>query len=312
MTPILSGLVPLFLVFLITGARGAPEVNSSWWHPTPGLKFQYQLIIPMDPDQHFIPGVQVYVIDGFDTEAEAVKALIAKGNDSFPVYPVCYLSAGTFEDWRPDAADFSESDKGSPLGDWPGEAWINISSESVRAIMRKRMEMCRDKGFVAVDTDNVNGYNNANGLGLTARDQLSYNRWLAATAHELGLAIGLKNDLEQLEQLAPSFDFFVNEQCHAYNECSAYNFIRSAGKPVWNIEYIPSAFKEACRNQTGLETIFKTIKLGVCRHDCSSLVLECPPDESSTGLLSVASPWLQLLCTALAVCACHMLSRAGL
>ena len=71
--------------------------------------------------------------------------------------------------------------------------------------------MCRDKGFVAVDPDNVNAYANVNGLGLTQGDQLAYNTWLAAAAHELGLAVGLKNDLEQLDALVPLYDFFVNE-----------------------------------------------------------------------------------------------------
>lgn len=74
------------------------------------------------------------------------------------------------------------------------------------------MEMCRDKGFVGVDPDNVNVYTNPNGLNnITANDQLVYNEWLADTAHDLGLAVGLKNDLEQIAELEPSFDFFVNE-----------------------------------------------------------------------------------------------------
>ena len=63
------------------------------------------------------------------------------------------------------------------------------------------MQMCKDKGFVAVDADNVDGYTNANGVGLTAADQLAFNTWLANTAHSLGLGIGLKNDLNQVRGL---------------------------------------------------------------------------------------------------------------
>ena len=37
-----------------------------------------------------------------------------------------------------------------------------------------------------------------NGLGLTYADQLAYNLWLADTAHSMGLACGLKNDLGQV------------------------------------------------------------------------------------------------------------------
>jgi hypothetical protein len=73
------------------------------------------------------------------------------------------------------------------------------------------MQMCKDKGFLAVDGDNVDGFQNPNGIGLTAADQLAYNSWLAATAHGLGLAAGLKNDLDQIPQLVGVFDFFVNE-----------------------------------------------------------------------------------------------------
>lgn len=73
------------------------------------------------------------------------------------------------------------------------------------------MQLCKGKGFLAVDPDNVDGYQNDNGVGLTAADQLAFNTWLAQTAHGLGLGAGLKNDLGQLTELTPYFDFFVNE-----------------------------------------------------------------------------------------------------
>ncbi|KIZ04460.1 hypothetical protein MNEG_3491 [Monoraphidium neglectum] len=199
----------LVAVCLVKAA--AAPATATWWQPSRNEKFQYQLSVALDPDKHFIPGVQVYIVDAFDTPADAVAALKAKGDASAPVVPVCYISAGTWEDWRPDAGDFADSDKGAALGNWPGEYYANLRSDNVRAIMRRRMEMCRDKGFLAVDADNVDAYSNANGLGLTAEDQLDYNTWLAATAHELGLGMGLKNNLNQMAQLAPLFDFFVNE-----------------------------------------------------------------------------------------------------
>lgn len=54
-------------------------------------------------------------------------------------------SAGTREDWRPDAAAFGEADIGDPLANWEGERWLDVTSANVRDIVRKRMEMCRDK-----------------------------------------------------------------------------------------------------------------------------------------------------------------------
>ena len=67
---------------------------------------------------------------------------------------MCYFSAGSSEDWRPDFGDFLASDLGAPLGNWPGERYLDIRSANVRAIMARRMQMCKDKGFVAVDPDN--------------------------------------------------------------------------------------------------------------------------------------------------------------
>lgn len=43
-------------------------------------------------------------------------------------------SAGTFEDWRPDASQFTAADKGASNG-WPGESWIDTRSPNVRTIM---------------------------------------------------------------------------------------------------------------------------------------------------------------------------------
>jgi hypothetical protein len=45
----------------------------------------------------------------------------------------------------------------------------------------------------------------------SASDQLEFNRWLAAESHARGMAAGLKNDVLQIPELAPEFDFFVNE-----------------------------------------------------------------------------------------------------
>ena len=225
---------------------------------------------------------QVYAIDGFDNTAAAVGSIKAKGG-----YPVCYISAGTWENWRPDASKFLSSDKGKSVTGWQGEKWLNIRSDNVKTIMRARMQMCKDKGFVAVDPDNVDGYTNSNGLALTAADQLSYNAWLADTAHSLGLAVGLKNDLSQILQLAPKFDFAINEACQRYAECGLYSPMKAAGKPVWNVEYSSKTFSAACLCQAtyGVMTIQKTTGLDAWRAECASATTTC---GSSSAALTVA------------------------
>ncbi|OIQ72656.1 hypothetical protein GALL_457180 [mine drainage metagenome] len=100
-----------------------------------------------------------------------------------------------------------------------------------------RLNLAVHKGCDGVDADNVDGYTNSTGFPLTGNDQLAYNRFLSAQAHSRKLAIGLKNDIDQLDYLAVSFDFAVNEQCHEFNECAGYRAFTSLNKPVLNIEY---------------------------------------------------------------------------
>lgn len=176
--------------------------------------------------------VQMQDFDGFDNAASVVALVHAKGAKA-----VCYFSAGSAEDWRPDYEQFAAADKGKALQGWAGEYWLDTRSPNVRAIMVARIQMCKAKGFDAIDPDKVDGYDHDTGLALSAADQLDYNTFLARTAHENGLAILLKNDTKQVAQLASLFDGSVVEQCARYNECAAYSPMVAAGHPVFAIEY---------------------------------------------------------------------------
>ena len=93
------------------------------------------------------------------------------------------------------------------------------------------------KGCDGVEPDNMDGYANASGFTLSFEDQLAYNRQIANEAHRRGLAVGLKNDLDQIPGLVAYFDFAVNEQCFEYAECDALSAFIDAGKAVLNAEY---------------------------------------------------------------------------
>ena len=107
---------------------------------------------------------------------------------------------------------------------------------------------------------------NESGFALTDEDQLAYNRWLAATAHELGLSIGLKNDLNQIEDLVEDFDWALNEQCFQYDECELLLPFIEAGKAVFGVEYSEEGLKPAAycpiANEYGFSWLTKTYDLG--------------------------------------------------
>jgi hypothetical protein len=183
----------------------------------------------------------VYDVDGFDTSATEVAKLHALGR-----HVVCYIDAGTWENWRPDARKFPHSVLGKPNG-WPGERWLDVRRLSVlEPIMARRFQMCAAKRFDAIEPDNIDGFENATGFPITAADQLRYDEWIANEAHALGLAVLQKNDPEQARTLQPYFDGVLDEQCNQYHECGSFRPYLKAGKPVMNAEYKRSLYPGFC------------------------------------------------------------------
>jgi hypothetical protein len=216
---------------LFAGAFGGPyppDPVHDWWKPNVTDTWQWQL----DGTVNSAYDVNVYDIDMFESSAELIGDLHDGGHSV-----VCYFSAGSYENWRPDVGAFKEADLGGTVDGWPGERWLDIRSDNVRAIMKARLDLAVQKGCDGVEPDNIGGYSNDTGLPLTADDQLDYNRFLAHEAHSRNLAIALKNDIEQAADLADDFDFSVNEQCHEYDECDGLAVFINAGKPVFNAEY---------------------------------------------------------------------------
>ncbi|MFN2148625.1 MAG: endo alpha-1,4 polygalactosaminidase [Anaerolineales bacterium] len=212
--------------------------------------------------------VDVFNLDLIETPPAAIEALHRKG-----VYVICYFSAGSWEDWRPDAEAFPGEVLGQSLKGWPGERWLDISLlDLLTPIMEGRLDLAVDKGCDGVDPDNVDGYQNETGFALQAQDQLAYNIFLSEAAHRRGLAIGLKNDLDQIPDLLPYFDWVLNEECFSYGECAQLVPFRESGKPVFIIEYVlpPEAFCPEA-NRVGFNAIRKNLELDAYRVDCHSI-----------------------------------------
>jgi hypothetical protein len=226
------------------GPAGA-NVSSTWFKPAANSSWHIQLQPQAGATQiNQNVDVDIYDIDLFDNSAEMIASLQSSGKKV-----ICYFSAGSYEQWRSDAAQFNEPDLGLPLDGWPGERWLDVRSDNVRQIMLARLDLAKQKGCDGVDPDNVDGYTNNTGLPLNATSQLDYNRFLTTEAHNRGLAVGLKNDLDQIPQLADWFDFSVNEQCHQFDECDTLIPFISAGKPVLNLEYASRYLNDEIQRQ---------------------------------------------------------------
>lgn len=106
------------------------------------------------PNQYTNPNVSLIDIDMFlHQNLTVVRDLRARG-----MHVICYFSAGSYEDWRPDAWKFKQDDLGNPLDGWPGEYWLDLNSDNVRSIMTARIEIAAQMNCSGIDPDNVDGY----------------------------------------------------------------------------------------------------------------------------------------------------------
>jgi len=244
-----------------SGGNGDQQ-GSVIWHPAPGIGWQWQLSGTVDTSLE----VAMYDIDLFDTPRDTIDRLHADGR-----VVICYFSAGSREDWRPDADEFPQGVLGNELDGWPGERWLDIRSPEVRRLMLARLDLAATKRCDGVEPDNVDSYQNDPGFPLSAGDQLDYNIFLAEAAHARGLSVGLKNDLDQVPQLVEHFDWALNEECFRYHECDLLDPFIATGKAVFQVEYGDADLADrVCpqANARDFDTLIKHLDLDTWRVAC--------------------------------------------
>jgi len=240
-------------------AAGDPVPHDDVWRPSPGTTWQWQLSGSIDTSRD----VEMYDVDLVDVPDGVFDTIHGDGRTL-----VCYFSAGSWEKWRDDAGDFPDEALGDELDGWAGERWLDVMNDDVRAIMAARLDLAVDRGCDGVEPDNVDGYANDSGLPLNATEQLDYNRFIADAAHERGLSVGLKNDLDQVEDLLPWFDWALNEECASYDECGLLEPFTGSGLAAFHVEYVDDwadaqdKADQVCGIGPDLDTLVKTWDLG--------------------------------------------------
>lgn len=236
--------------------RGAPRL---------GLTFQWQLAnLPVDTTVE----ADIYEIDGLDSPKSVVDDLHRKGRTA-----ICYVNVGAWEDFRDDKDAFPKSILGKVYAGYPDERWLDIRQiDALAPILSKRFDTCADKGFDAVEADNVDGFEQDTGFHLTAEDQLRFNRWVATEVHARGMQVALKNDGTQAKELEPNFDLVVTEDCVVQGNCEEYAPFRATGKLHLNTEYTdtPITLARMCvvaREQSFVSTL-KHRALDAFRETC--------------------------------------------
>jgi hypothetical protein len=206
-------------------------------------------------------------IDGFNTAPAKVAQLKAQG-----IYTVCYINAGSWESYRPDSDQYPDYLKIHYDTDWD-EWFLDVRDvfrpDSVLArILRARIKMCKDKGFDALEPDNLQNDENAGGK-ITLQEQIDFNGWLADVAHEHGLAIFQKNGPDKVllrdrtgKMMVEKFDGILNEECQQYNECGPLAEYSKRGKLSLNVEYSRGLVQNCSMfNQLGVNSMKRDLNL---------------------------------------------------
>jgi hypothetical protein len=203
-----------------------------------------------------------YQLGGSYDVADEVK-IVARDSTSVPAegaYSICYVNGfqsqpGDDERWSVDNPDLVlRDDDGDAIVDpnWPDEFILDTSSaenrERISRIIGASIDLCADKGFDAVEIDNLDTYSRSEGR-IAVDDNLALAALFSERAHRLGLAIGQKNSAELGVRGRDDahFDFAVTEECVRFEECDAYSDVY--GDAVIDIEYtddLPAPFAEIC------------------------------------------------------------------
>jgi len=219
--------------------------------------WDWQLSAPFDLNR----SVKIYALDPDNVSRRQIEAL--KNRD---IKTVCYVSIGTLENYREDVADFPANIIGKTYEEWPDERFLDIRRHDLLfLLMRARFQRCKDRGFDAIEPDNMDVHDNESGCDVTREDMLSYILGLAEIAHDMGLEFAQKNVPELTAPLAAKLDFIIMEECYKDGWCEdALPYLR-LGKDVLDAEYRESGTNRdaACAyaGNHGIKMIFKTLDL---------------------------------------------------
>jgi hypothetical protein len=200
-----------------------------------------------------------YQLGGDGPLPEGVLVVARDWQDGIPpgdgVYAICYVNAFQSQpgvDWPAEVVSSAEDP------DWPGEFAIDLSTPGKRGLaagfVEQMLQRCADKGFDAVEFDNLDTFTRFDGLGFGRADTIEYATTIVGLAHVRGLAAGQKNTVELLGEPI-GFDFVVAEECGQYDECGEYAAVY--GDLVFDIEYTDEGLVAACAALAGAATVIR-------------------------------------------------------
>lgn len=263
------------------------SLGRSYWVPSPSSSFLIKLYSPLDTTSPTDLGngesnyagnpattPSVYDIDGNANTGATVDYL--HGQDA---HVICYIPVGVWTPYMFDASNPLWGPlKGQALGST--EHWLNTNPAgphyaTLIKLMTAEFEMCRNKGFDAIQPDGIDeaeGYGvRFDGAPLTIAEVNTYLEQLTQIAHSLGLSIAQMNYVDQATTLSQYFDFAIVESCFAHHTCADLAPYVATHKAIFEIEYtaLPAAFCPAAIAGNRVAGRYDTLLDGKLRIPCS-------------------------------------------
>lgn len=210
-----------------SGAAGSASTAENPHVPAPTVRWLAQLDGPVDIQQD----AELFYLDAELQEPDDLAELRAQGRHYF-----CYLSGGSLELFRDDAADFPAAAVGNALADYPREHWLDVRHATVRELMARRVTKLSELGCSGVAPSSLAVHAADTGFDLSLTDALDYARWLAERLHAAGMSAGLSGPQELTGELWPTFDFALAISCVNSTACAEYGPFERAKKTVLHVE----------------------------------------------------------------------------
>ncbi|OUM56405.1 glycoside hydrolase family 114 protein, partial [Piromyces sp. E2] len=104
-----------------------------------------------------------------------------------------------------------------------------------------RFKRASKYGCDAVEVDSLDIHNHLSEY--TKEDTTTFAKWIAKTAQEENMPVGLKNLPSLAKKLEPYFYFAVVESCALYDECKYFKVFTENEKPVFTVHYKEHGWK---------------------------------------------------------------------
>ncbi|GAA1367499.1 endo alpha-1,4 polygalactosaminidase [Streptomyces beijiangensis] len=199
-------------------------------------------------------------------EPPAGVTIISRDRTAAPApgaYNICYVNAFQAQpdaegDWDPDLLLRTAGGEIVYDDEW-NEAVLDLRTatkrERIAAKVNTWIDGCADKGYQAVEPDNLDTYERFPKY-LDAQQAKSFIGLLTEHAHGKGLAVGQKNTVDLAgARDETGLDFAVTEECGTYDECGDY--AAAYDDRVLVVEYTAKGLAKACAGWGGRLSIVR-------------------------------------------------------